>query len=152
VRETYLSISRKAIAETIGRIEAVSSMYETASWGRTGQPDYINQLLIVKTELPPETILRRILSIEKELGRQRNEKWESRVIDIDILFYDNCIIKQPDLTVPHPLLHQRRFALEPLAELEPEWVHPVYNVNVKELLEKLTDNLPVKRIKNNTVL
>lgn len=145
-RETYLEKSRRIIEKEIGKIEAASSLYQTASWGKTNQPDFINQVLKVTSGLSAETLLKEVLSIEEELGRTRREKWGARTIDIDILFYDDAVINLPDLVIPHPFLHLRRFTLEPLMELAPELKHPVLGSTIKELTAKLEDNLLVKRI------
>lgn len=146
---TYIEKSRKLIEKEIGEITDKSSLYLTESWGKTGQPDFINQVVEVKSALKAEEILDKIIIIEAELGRERREKWGSRIIDIDILFYDDEIINKKDLTVPHPYLHQRRFTLAPLVELKPELFHPVLKKTMKELLETLKDNLFVQRLKNN---
>ena len=96
--------------------------------------------------MPASIILNKILAIEKELGRERYEKWGARLIDIDILFYNDEIIKQADLAIPHPELHNRRFTLEPLAELAPDLVHPILNKTITALKKDLTDNLIVKKL------
>ena len=146
-RETYLSKARKWIGRKIGRIENISCLYETASWGKTNQPEYINQVIHLKSILKPQKVLEAILSIEKKLGRERTEKWNSRTIDIDILFYGDQVINEPDLVIPHPHLHLRRFALAPLNELIPEFNHPLLNKNINDLFCSLNDTLAVRQIK-----
>lgn len=147
-RETYLKKSRKLLAREIGAIERSSGLYETASWGKTDQPDFINQVVEITSDMEPRKVLEKILAIEKELGRVREEKWGSRTIDIDVLFYGNKIINEPDLIIPHPFLQQRRFALEPLMELDPELEHPLLKRSVKQLLTNLTDTLSVSLLKH----
>lgn len=144
--ETNISGARRRVEQKLGAIEKISSLYLTESWGKTDQPDFINQVIMVRSSLEPRKVLEEILSIEAELGRQRKEKWGSRTIDIDILFYDDACVNEPDLVIPHPYLHQRRFTLEPLMELEPNLMHPVLQRSIAELHKNLTDNLKVKRI------
>lgn len=139
--------------EAIARIEndiapalKLSSVYETQSWGKTDAPDYLNQVVMLQTDLPAQTILEKILAIELFFGRKRDEKWGSRTIDIDILFYGDEIINVEGLTVPHPELHNRRFTLAPLAEIAPELVHPVKKKNILQLKSELKDSLIVKKL------
>jgi len=146
-RETYLSKARILIGREVGRIENISSLYETASWGKTNQPEYINQVIHLKSDLEPKKVLKAIISIEKKLGRERTEKWDSRTIDIDILFYGNHVINEPDLVIPHPSLHLRRFTLAPLNELVPKLNHPVLNKSINDLFCSLNDILVVRQIK-----
>lgn len=142
----YLHDASDNIEREIGVITGRSSLYQTASWGKQDQPDFINQVISVDTNLLPKELLNVILEIELELGRQRMEKWGSRTIDIDILLYDNNVVNDPDLTIPHPYLHERRFSLMPLSEIAPEIIHPLYNRSIKELLDNLSDNLLVKKL------
>ncbi len=134
------------IESIIGKILKCSSVYETQSWGKTDEPDYLNQVVQLSTLLSPAEVLSKILNIEAEMGRKRYEKWGSRLIDIDILFYNNEIIKQHNLEIPHPELHKRRFTLDPLVEIAPNFVHPVTNKTMLELKNFLTDNLIVKKL------
>lgn len=142
----YISDAIGYITDEIGRPTGLSSLYQTASWGKTNQPDFINQVVRVRTNLNPQQLLQNILVIEKRLGRQRLEKWGSRTIDIDLLFYGDQIIQEDNLVVPHPFLHQRRFTLMPLVELNPTFVHPVLKQSVEQLYEKLDDNLSVIKL------
>lgn len=148
-REWYISQAVDLINECVGKVQLTSSYYETASWGKTDQPDFINQAIFLQTILTPEQLLNAILDIEKQLGRARVVKWGSRTIDIDIMFYSDMIIKQPDLVVPHPYLHERAFALFPLAEIAPDYVHPFYKKTILELCSSLDDTLSVKKINKN---
>ncbi|NEU08110.1 2-amino-4-hydroxy-6-hydroxymethyldihydropteridine diphosphokinase [Flavihumibacter sp. R14] len=142
----YISDAVHCIKEQIGKLTGLSSLYQTASWGKTDQPDFINQVVRVETNLNPEKLLHGILVIETKLGRERSEKWGSRKIDIDLLFYGDQVIKSENLVVPHPFLHQRRFTLMPLVELNPGLVHPVFKKTVEELNCELDDNLAVTKL------
>lgn len=142
----YISEAIQYISQQIGQLTGLSSLYQTASWGNTDQPDFINQVVLIKTKLNPQQLLENILVIEKKLGRERAEKWGSRTIDIDLLFYGDQIIRDENLVVPHPFLHQRRFTLMPLVELNAGLVHPVLNQTVQTLLNELEDNLSVIKL------
>ncbi|MCP2044652.1 2-amino-4-hydroxy-6-hydroxymethyldihydropteridine diphosphokinase [Pontibacter sp. HSC-36F09] len=142
-RPLYLSQAREQIAAQVGPIVQSSSLYETAAWGKTDQPAFLNQVLEVKTLLSPEQVLQGINQIEQELGRIRHEHWGARVIDIDMLFYDQLVMQSQRLTIPHPQLHLRRFTLLPLSEIAPQLMHPVLNQPVTQLLQDCPDKLPV---------
>ncbi len=145
-RNAYMQQAVKAIEDEVGNIVKTSSVYETQAWGKTNFPDYLNQVVLLQTDLPAQTILQKILHIEWTIGRVREEKWGPRIIDIDILFYGDEIINEPLLKVPHPELHNRRFTLEPLAEIAPDMVHPVLHKTVLQLKNELSDNLIVKKL------
>lgn len=145
-RQLYLNEAIEHISNSIARVTKISSVYETASWGKTDLPDYLNQVIVLKTELPALEVLTKILNIENVLGRRREEKWGSRTIDIDILFYGQSVINEPNLQVPHPELHNRRFTLDPLAEIAPQFVHPLLNKNILQIKSELKDNLIVKKL------
>jgi len=144
-RQLFLQQADEAISREVGNIIKRSSVYQTQSWGKTDEPDYLNQVLLVKTDLSPGDVLQRILAIEQTMGRRRAEKWGSRTIDIDILFYDDEVINEPDLVIPHPHLHERKFVLEPLAEIAPEYIHPVLNKSILQL-NNFADTLIVKKL------
>lgn len=145
-RQGFLQQAIAAVQQHVGAIVKKSSVYETQAWGKTTEPDYLNQVLMVQTTLSPHVVLQKILDIELTLGRERLEKWGARTIDIDILFYDNLIMDDPDLVIPHPELQNRRFTLEPLAEIAPGFVHPVLKVNMLQLKFELKDCLIVKKL------
>jgi|ERR1700754_737573 len=145
-RKQFLKQAVEQIEAEIAPLICVSSIYETQSWGKADEPDYLNQVLELESELTAPEVLQKILTIENLLGRTRQEKWGSRIIDIDILFYGDAIIDAPDLKVPHPELHKRRFTLEPLAEIAPDFVHPLLNKNILQLKNELNDSLVVKKV------
>ncbi len=144
-RRWFLAQAIAAIEKSLGAVFQMSSVYETQAWGKTDEADYLNQVLLLKIIIDPRILLNKILVIEKELGRERNEKWGARTIDIDILFYGNEIINEPDLIIPHPQLHKRKFTLEPLAEIAPDFVHPVLKQTIFNL-NRLQDKLIIKKL------
>jgi 2-amino-4-hydroxy-6-hydroxymethyldihydropteridine diphosphokinase len=144
-REQNLTLAAKFIAEQCGIITAASSLYKTAAWGKTDQPSFLNQALEVETKLTARQLIRRVLKIEKQMGRQRKEKYGPRIIDIDILLFNNEVHHYPLLKVPHPDMQNRRFALLPLAEIAAGIVHPVLNKTIKVLLKECSDTLEVKK-------
>ncbi|SDH51074.1 2-amino-4-hydroxy-6-hydroxymethyldihydropteridine diphosphokinase [Chitinophaga filiformis] len=137
------------IDKQVGKVEKISALYETAAWGHVEQPDYLNQALLVSTGMDARTLLQTVLAIEHHIGRIRRQKWGARVIDIDIIFYNDAIINEPDLKIPHPQMQFRQFVLVPLTEIIPDWQHPVLHQPVSTLLENCTDTLPA--IKYNGV-
>jgi 2-amino-4-hydroxy-6-hydroxymethyldihydropteridine diphosphokinase len=145
-RQLYMQQAILHIEHDIAPVLKASSIYETQSWGKTDAPDYLNQVVLLQTDEPATTVLSKILQIENILGRRREEKWGSRIIDIDMLFYGMDVINEPGLQVPHPHLHTRRFTLEPLAEIAPGFVHPVLKKNILELKKELNDLLVVKKL------
>ena len=142
----YISNAIVEIEREIGVVQAKSVLYQTEAWGKRDQPEFINQVIEVKTKLSPALLLKYILEIEKKLGRERLQKWGARTIDIDILFFDNQIINELDLIIPHPFLHVRRFTLMPLSEIAPKLIHPILLRSVSQLLEELDDDLSVNKI------
>ena len=145
-RVASLAAARTNIEAAAGSIRTFSSLYETEPWGKTDQPDFLNQALCVETPLDAPSLMQTLLGIEEKMGRKRAEKYGSRVIDIDILFFNDAIIRQPGLVIPHPEVQNRRFALAPLEEIAPDLIHPVLGVSVRELLHTCTDPLAVKKI------
>ena len=144
-RKENLENAIELLEKNAGTIIKRSSVYETASWGNTDQPAYLNQVLQLTTDLSAENLLDTCLNVERNLGRTRTMKWENRLIDIDILFFNSEIINIAKLKIPHPLLHERLFVLKPLNEIAPGYIHPVYNKTVKELFENCSDPLKVVR-------
>jgi 2-amino-4-hydroxy-6-hydroxymethyldihydropteridine diphosphokinase len=128
---------------SLGEVTAVSRFYETAPVGLVDQPDFLNAAAILETSLAPEELLERLLAIERGMGRDRSNTVAKgpRVIDLDLLLYrgrDGDIVRnRPELTLPHPALHERRFVLQPLGDVAPEWVHPLRRQTVKEMLAEL---------------
>ncbi|HTJ10440.1 MAG TPA: 2-amino-4-hydroxy-6-hydroxymethyldihydropteridine diphosphokinase [Dinghuibacter sp.] len=145
-RSFNLTTARERLIAALGPLQAASSLYSTAPWGVTDQPDFLNQVLIITTALPPDAVLRTILSIEESLGRVRTTKWAPRPIDIDILFYGSLVIDTPSLVVPHPEIPNRRFVLAPLTEVAPDLVHPVLGLKIRELLSQTPDTAAVTRL------
>ena len=130
----------------LGTIEKVSSLYETEPVEFTAQPWFLNCAVKLDTEKMPKQLLAGILDLEREMGRRRTQKKGPRAIDIDILLFGNSIIETKGLTVPHPAMHQRRFVLEPLAEIAPEVRHPVFKRTVRELHDALPPGQAVRKI------
>lgn len=128
------------------KIFAVSSIYETEPVGRENQPNFINCVTKIETGLSPYELLLSLQSVENKLGRKHTQKWGPRIIDLDILFYDDLIVDSGGLTIPHPRAHLRRFVLEPLSEIAPDFVHPALKVSVSKLLEGLEDPKSVVKI------
>lgn len=121
-----------------------SSLYLTEPVGKKKQPDFLNLVVKGQTELEPSELLGSLLDIEDKLGRKRNKKWGPREMDLDILFYDDMILKQKNLTIPHPGIENRKFVLIPLVELSPDLKHPVLNKSISELLENTKDHCRVE--------
>jgi len=132
-----------------GRIVAQSSAYESEPWGFEAKEWFLNRLVVVETELEPEAMMRQLLDIEAELGRVRHPEtggYTSRTADLDILYYGSRIVLTDNLTIPHSRLHQRRFALLPLCEVAPEFVHPAFNLTQTDLLKRCFDFSEVRKI------
>jgi 2-amino-4-hydroxy-6-hydroxymethyldihydropteridine diphosphokinase len=142
-RLQVLNLAADRIGSAVGTVVRTSGIYETAPWGVTDQPAFLNQVLALQTKHAPEEVLRLVLDIEHELGRVRYERWGARVIDIDILFYNDLVQDTARLTVPHPRLHERRFTLIPLAEIAPDFIHPVFNQPLTSLLSVCPDDSEV---------
>jgi len=141
-----LELARTMLRSRVGKINSASSLYHTAAWGFTSQPDFLNQVLLIQTKLTASETLEQIMFIEKAQGRSRTKKNAPRIIDIDILFYNRDIVHENNLIIPHPAIAARRFVLVPLVEIDPQLIHPVLEKTVHQLLEECTDELEVKRI------
>ena len=141
-----LSIARKKLRQQAGKILRKSSLYQTAAWGKTDQPDFLNQVVEMETQLSPRGLLETLLAIEAEMGRLRTTLNAPRIIDIDILYYNNIVLHEDGLSIPHRSISERRFVLVPLTELEPGMVHPVSGLTNAEMLARCPDPLDVKRI------
>lgn len=129
----------------VGNILNKSSIYVSTSWGFSA-PDFLNQALILETNLQPHELLRKILEIELIFGRKRNGMgYQSRTIDIDIILINNLVIKSDELIVPHPKMHERKFVLVPCNEIASDWIHPIFNCNIGNLLNICTDNSRISK-------
>ena len=129
-----------------GAIIQSSSVYQTAAWGKTDQPAFLNQALEIETDLHAEELMKQILRIEETMGRERKEKYGPRIIDIDILLFNDEQHDDPNLRIPHPEMQNRRFALIPLAEIAGNVEHPVLKKSIRRLLAECPDQLDVKKI------
>ncbi|AYD48803.1 MAG TPA: 2-amino-4-hydroxy-6-hydroxymethyldihydropteridine diphosphokinase [Arachidicoccus soli] len=141
-----LLTAKMEIEKQVGEIVLSSSLYRTAAWGLEDQPDFLNQVLEVNADLQPQEVLQKVLAIETEMGRIRTLKNGPRIIDIDILLFNDAIIEEENLKVPHPFLHKRNFTLAPLAEIASTIVHPVLQKNIKCLLQESEDKLPFEKL------
>jgi len=146
-REDNLHKAIALIAEKIGSVVSISALYETAAWGKTDQPSFLNQAVAVETNFTAIEVLNKALEIEKKLGRVRKDKWGERLIDIDLILYGNEVIDiENKLQVPHPHMQERRFVMAPLAEIAPGVVHPVLGKTILDIFENITDKLDVKKL------
>ena len=134
----------------VGKIIKDSPIYETAAWGNEDQNDFLNQALLLETEFSARRVMHEILSLEYKMGRNRELKWQPRIIDIDIIFFDHEVIQKKSLTVPHEHMHNRRFVLQPLVDIIPDFVHPSLQKSIRQLLEDCADPLEVKEWKNTS--
>lgn len=145
-REQYLSNAIDAINKNTGSICLKSSIYETEAWGKTDQPGFLNLAIAIETRLTPIQLLESVLHIEADLGRVRHEKWGARMIDIDIIFYEDQIVNDENiLIIPHPEMQNRKFVLEPLAEIAPNFIHPIFKRSILQMLKTLCDPLAVEK-------
>ena len=130
------------LAERAGDIPVLSDFYETVSWGYQSAHSFLNVAVQMETSLSPHELLSVTQQIERELGRiakSKDQKYTDRIIDIDILLYDDLILQTPDLVLPHPLMHKRLFVMQPLAGIAPDIMHPVLNRSIKELYQALLE-------------
>jgi len=131
------------ISNEIGQIIGSSSFYVTEPWGVNNQDEYLNCVVRIFTDLEPGFLLAKLHSVEDKIGRVRDEKWGPRTIDIDLLYYGKYVIDRDDLIIPHPELTERNFVLTPLAEIAPDYQHPVFKLTNKELLDFCADKSKV---------
>jgi len=136
------------INQEIGPIQLTSSIYETAAWGNTNQPDFLNQSLMLHTSLDAETVMRQLLNIEIGMGRKRDIPMGPRTIDLDIIYFNDLVIENELITIPHPKIAERKFVLMPLAEMAPQFLHPVLNKTNEALLKDCGDSLAVYKKTN----
>jgi 2-amino-4-hydroxy-6-hydroxymethyldihydropteridine diphosphokinase len=145
----FMAAAREKMKQKGIEILRRSSVYETAAWGNTNQPSFLNQVLEITTSFSPEDLLTELLSIEQSLGRIRAEKNGARTIDIDILYFESEIISKPGLSVPHDRISIRRFVLVPLTELIPDFIDPKTSKSIVEMLNDCQDTLEVTIYEKN---
>jgi len=146
-KQKVFTETRARLSKVVGNITAQSAVYETEPWGFESSDLFWNQVLEISTSLSPEEVLWQTQQTELELGRiRKHNQYDSRIIDIDILFYGDQVINQRNLVIPHPRIHERKFALIPLCEIAPDLVHPGFQKSIKELLDECTDQLNVRKI------
>ncbi|MBR6082173.1 MAG: 2-amino-4-hydroxy-6-hydroxymethyldihydropteridine diphosphokinase [Salinivirgaceae bacterium] len=142
----YLQNAVAIIGRRIGRVVSQSAVYQSEPWGFNAEQMFLNQVVVAETELEPHAVLELCLQIEAELGRTRSGNgYEPRTIDIDIVFFGQQIISQPDLQVPHPLMHRRNFVLRPLCDVAADFVHPVLGLTVRQLADICDDKAVVRK-------
>jgi 2-amino-4-hydroxy-6-hydroxymethyldihydropteridine diphosphokinase len=141
-KEQHIADAQNLVTKDVGKIIAESSLYESKAWGFVCNDLFLNKIIIVESNLTAFEVLDATQKIEIKLGRTQKTSgvYQSRIIDIDILFYDDKIIETPNLTIPHPQIQNRRFTLVPLAEISPNLIHPKLQKNIRDLLEECTDN------------
>ncbi|RYZ25708.1 MAG: 2-amino-4-hydroxy-6-hydroxymethyldihydropteridine diphosphokinase [Chitinophagaceae bacterium] len=144
-REGYLSSARQWIEKMCGSIVNRSALYQTAAWGIENQEAFLNQALQIETMLAADELLKKLLWIEERIGRRRQEKYGPRIIDIDIVLFNDEIIHTEGLTIPHPQMQNRRFVLEPLNEIAADVIHPVLQKSIRQLLSECPDKLAVQK-------
>jgi len=145
-RMQHLLNALTLMKQQVGTVVKESAIYTTLAWGNTEQPDFLNQVVCINTRLSPQQLLNTLLEIEKKLGRIRTTaKWMQRIIDLDILFYNNDIIDAQDLHIPHPHLQDRKFVLIPLQEIAATYIHPVFKKNIATLTAECKDSLEVQK-------
>jgi 2-amino-4-hydroxy-6-hydroxymethyldihydropteridine diphosphokinase len=140
-RLANLEMAKLAIHQKIGPILLSSSMYETAAWGKEDQPAFLNQALLIETNLIAHDLMMALLAIEKNMGRIRQEHLGPRTIDLDIIFFNDQIIDSANLTIPHPQMQKRNFVLTPLKEIAPNFIHPILKKSITQLLTDCEDPL-----------
>jgi len=148
-RYQNLTVAAQKLTTQLGELVASSAIYETAAWGSGSALAYLNQALWLRTSAEPLEVLAIALQIEKEAGRERTGLWADRTLDIDILLYDQRVLTEAQLQIPHPQLQNRSFALVPLAEIAGDYNHPVFEKTITALRNSCPDTLAVKRWEDN---
>jgi 2-amino-4-hydroxy-6-hydroxymethyldihydropteridine diphosphokinase len=144
-KQANLELALQEIKKDVGEVLRTSCIYETEAWGIVSQDNYFNIIAEVSTPYFPLDVITKLLAIESRLGRIRDKKWESRIIDIDIIFYENYLITTDILIIPHPFLEKRNFVLEPLNELNPDFIHPRLRKSICQLTAECTDVSWIKK-------
>lgn len=147
-RMANLTTALNQLEQEAGAIKTLSSIYETAAWGYTNQPHFLNQALLLETEMNAHDLMECLLRIERNMGRERNVPLGPRTIDLDIIYFNSDIINTSLVSVPHPRLSERKFVLLPLVEIAPHYLHPVFNKNNTLLLKECGDSLAVYKKTN----
>ena len=142
-RMANLAMAVQLIEKYLGKLLQISSIYETAAWGNTDQADFLNQAICIETQLAPTQLMTQILDIEKKMGRARNIPLGPRIIDIDILYYNDAIVENELVYIPHPRISARKFVLYPLVEIAPNYLHPILHKTNSLLLKECGDSLAV---------
>jgi len=146
-KKENLLLALEKIQQSGQTIIKTSKVHETAPWGFQHPESFYNQAVAIQTILPPQELMTLILEIEKTMGRERKMKgYEARIIDIDIILYDDCVIQTETVTIPHPMMHLRRFVLVPLCEIASQAIHPITKLSVSQLLQECSDYGTVKRL------
>jgi 2-amino-4-hydroxy-6-hydroxymethyldihydropteridine diphosphokinase len=145
-KKLNLDLACEKITLKVGSISRYSSIYETDPWGFSNQPVFYNQVIEVITQLSPGLLMKELHEIEKSMGRIREGKWTRRIIDLDIIYYEDQVISEDQLIIPHPYLQERKFVLVPLVEINPLFIHPIFNISNAELLMNCKDLLEVRKI------
>lgn len=147
----HLSKALELIEQEAGAVSKRSEVYITVAWGYQEQPDFLNQVICIETVLSPQQLLKQLLEIEQMLGRTRTDtKWRQRIIDLDILFYNELVLKEESLCIPHPFIQDRKFVLIPLLEIAATLVHPVFGKDITSLTLECKDTLEVKKLEKQT--
>lgn len=147
----HLINALQLLADSVGEIVAKSGVYQTQPWGNTDQASFLNLLIILETSLSPEKLMEALLSIENQMGRQRITKWEPRIIDLDIIYFNDWIINSEHLSIPHPLMQERKFVLAPLVQILPDFMHPVLGMDSKSLLMACSDESEISLLATNGI-
>ncbi|MEM7550036.1 MAG: 2-amino-4-hydroxy-6-hydroxymethyldihydropteridine diphosphokinase [Bacteroidota bacterium] len=145
-RFNNLKLCMEELRKEVGKITKTSSVYETAAWGITEQNPFLNLAVEIVSDLNPSEMIDHFERIERKLGRKKVVKWGPRIIDVDILYFNDVILKTPSIQIPHKEIQNRRFALEPMIEINPSFQHPVFNVSQIDLLKNCKDPLDATKL------